>query len=111
MLKTDALAIPASHPAFEGHFPGAPVLPAVVLLDAALHAVALASPAASAPWQVQTAKFHSAVRPGEALELEYELLANGSVRFSIRAPNRPVASGTLRPRASAQATAPGRADD
>ena len=110
MVKTDALAIPADHPAYAGHFPGSPVLPGVVLLDAALHAVQLASPATGAPWQVLTAKFHSVVRPGEALSLDREPLANGSVRFSIRTASGPVASGTFRsaPVPQAPAAGPGR---
>ncbi len=111
MSKTDALAIPADHPAYAGHFPGAPVLPGVVLLDAAVRAVQLASPSLSAPWHVLTAKFHSVVHPGDALALEYEPLANGSVRFNIRSANRSVASGVLKSSVPPDKTAAGCADD
>jgi 3-hydroxyacyl-[acyl-carrier-protein] dehydratase len=94
-----ALPIAADHPAYSGHFPGQPVLPGVVLLDAALHALECSGPRASggrAPeWKINSAKFQSAVRPGEALTLEHEMLPNGSVRFAIRTADRAVASGIL----------------
>jgi 3-hydroxymyristoyl/3-hydroxydecanoyl-(acyl carrier protein) dehydratase len=96
-----ALPIAADHPAYSGHFPGQPVLPGVVLLDAALHALECSGPRASAgwarEWKINSAKFQSAVRPGEALTLEHEMLPNGSVRFAIRTADRAVASGILVP--------------
>jgi 3-hydroxymyristoyl/3-hydroxydecanoyl-(acyl carrier protein) dehydratase len=91
MIMT-ALPIAANHPAYSGHFPGQPVLPGVVLLDAALHALGCPG-----KWEVNSAKFQSAVRPGEALTLEHERLPNGSVRFAVRTPDRVVASGVLMP--------------
>ena len=58
------LPIAADHPAYAGHFPGQPILPGVVLLDAAMHALAgvLGMPAASG--QIKSAKFLSPVVPG-----------------------------------------------
>jgi 3-hydroxymyristoyl/3-hydroxydecanoyl-(acyl carrier protein) dehydratase len=95
------LPIAADHPAYSGHFPGQPVLPGVVLLDAALHALECSGPRASAgcarEWKINSAKFQSAVRPGEALTLEHETLPNGSIRFAIRTADRAVASGILMP--------------
>lgn len=94
MGNTTTLHVPVQHPAFEGHFPGAPLLPGVVLLDEMLHAV----PAGSG-WSIATAKFLHPVRPGETLTLEHEPpLANGAVRFMIRSAGQPVASGTLIPK-------------
>ena len=92
-----ALPIPADHPAHAGHFPGMPVLPGVVLLDATLHALERAGKGPPQCWEISSAKFQSAVRPGEALTLQHETLSNGSVRFAIRTPDRPVASGLLIP--------------
>jgi 3-hydroxyacyl-[acyl-carrier-protein] dehydratase len=92
-----ALPIAADHPAYSGHFPGTPVLPGVVLLDATLQALEKAGKGHSSYWEVSSAKFQSAVRPGEALTLQHETLPNGSVRFAIRTADRPVANGLLVP--------------
>ena len=92
-----SLPIPADHPAYSGHFPGQPVLPGVVLLDATLHALERAGRGSAGAWEINSAKFPSAVRPGEELTLQHEALPNGSIRFAIRAADRAVASGTLVP--------------
>jgi 3-hydroxyacyl-[acyl-carrier-protein] dehydratase len=92
-MTITTLAVAADHPAYAGHFPGMPVLPGVVLLDATLHALESIGPA----WDVATAKFQSAVRPGEQLTLQHETLPDGSVRFSIQTADRPVATGILVP--------------
>jgi 3-hydroxyacyl-[acyl-carrier-protein] dehydratase len=107
MGSTTTVLVPPQHPAFNGHFPGAPLLPGVVLLDEMLRAVeaerpdgrALASAsAATAGWTIATAKFLRPVRPGETLTLEHEPLTNGALRFAIRSAGRVVATGTLVPR-------------
>ena len=92
------LALPVDHPAFAGHFPGRPILPGVVLLDAVIRAVAgeRADEAAS-PWSIVNAKFHATVAPGQSLTLEQEPLPDGAVRFTIRSGTGPVASGLLKP--------------
>ena len=92
-----SLPIPADHPAYSGHFPGEPVLPGVVLLDATLHALERAGRGSPGAWEINSAKFQSAVRPGEELTLQHEALPNGSIRFAIRTADRAVASGTLVP--------------
>jgi 3-hydroxymyristoyl/3-hydroxydecanoyl-(acyl carrier protein) dehydratase len=96
-MTTTALPIAANHPAYSGHFPGQPVLPGVVLLDAVVHELQCSDRGACAAWDISSAKFQSAVRPGEALTLEHETLPNGSVRFAIRTADRAVASGILVP--------------
>jgi 3-hydroxyacyl-[acyl-carrier-protein] dehydratase len=99
MINSTTLTIAAQHPAFSGHFPGAPILPGVVLLDETLRALQRASNLPEQGWQVATAKFLQPVRPGETLTLEHEQLANGSIRFAIHSAGRPVANGTLIPTA------------
>ena len=101
------LCIAPHHPALAGHFPEFPVVPGVVLLDEALHAIDSAEPAADALlWQIGTVKFHRAVRPGEQLQLEYDLQPDGRARFELRAADALVASGTIerRPVANLVAT-------
>jgi 3-hydroxyacyl-[acyl-carrier-protein] dehydratase len=95
-MYVDCLTVAADHPAYAGHFPGSPVLPGVVLLDEALLALERHG-RGPGRWQVATAKFLSAVRPGEALVLEHETLPNGSLRFTIKTADRPVASGIFVP--------------
>jgi 3-hydroxymyristoyl/3-hydroxydecanoyl-(acyl carrier protein) dehydratase len=91
------LPIAATHPAFDGHFPGSPVLPGVVLLDEAIRAIELAAGGEPRNWRVASVKFLRAVVPGEALVLEHERLATGNLRFMISSAGQPVAAGTLSP--------------
>jgi 3-hydroxyacyl-[acyl-carrier-protein] dehydratase len=92
-MPTTLLIVAADHPAFSGHFPGRPVLPGVVLLDLALQAVA---PGPEACWQISSAKFHSAVRPGESLWLDHEWHGEGRVQFALRTQDRAIAEGSAR---------------
>jgi 3-hydroxyacyl-[acyl-carrier-protein] dehydratase len=95
LMGSTTVIIPPQHPAFNGHFPDAPLLPGVVLLDEMLQVV---QGSGSPAWTVATAKFLRPVRPGETLSFEHEPpLANGAVRFTIRSAGRAVASGTLVP--------------
>ena len=92
-----ALRIAADHPAFAGHFPGAPVVPGVVLLDEAIRAVELADGGEPRCWRVASVKFLRPVRPGEALALEQEHLASGTLRFTILSAGQAIATGALSP--------------
>lgn len=89
------LPMRADHPAYAGHFPGNPILPGVVLLDAAIHALALQHGLDAAHSQIKSAKFASPVSPGEDLSLNSEPTAPGSFRFEIVAAGRTVASGAI----------------
>lgn len=92
------LSFAAGHPVFAGHFPGRPIVPGVLLLDAAVHAVQQALAAgggAAAPCQVHSAKFLSPVAPDEILHLSWSDGGKGQVRFGIAGPGRQVATGVL----------------
>ncbi|MCO5397190.1 AMP-binding protein [Ralstonia soli] len=87
--------IPADHPALPGHFPGHPIVPGVVLLDHALHAIGTALGQSLDACRISSAKFLSPAAPGQPLDLTFETTASGAIRFSIRAGEREVASGVL----------------
>lgn len=106
MTVITTLTVDAAHPALAGHFPGAPVVPGVVLLDETLRALEQANGGTAVQWTVGAAKFLKPVQPGEALTVECEPLPNGSLRFTISSAGRPVASGVLRPAPGVRIEAP-----
>jgi 3-hydroxyacyl-[acyl-carrier-protein] dehydratase len=91
------VTISANHPALAGHFPGAPILPGVLLLDETLRALEVDESLATTRWRIGRAKFLEPVRPGETLLLEYERLTNGSVHFTVSSAGHAVAEGMLVP--------------
>ena len=89
--------IAPDHPAFAGHFPGAPMLPGVVLaalvFEALVAAPALAQRLGGAA-QIDQVKFLSPVGPGSSLRIALSAQGSG-VAFEIwRAATR-VAHGRL----------------
>lgn len=95
MTAPIALHIPIDHPAFAGHFPGSPIVPGVVLLDEALHAIASAMGLPLATCYLNSVKFLSPLTPGVAVLLTYEVQSNSSIRFDIMADTRKIASGSV----------------
>lgn len=90
-----ALQVPADHPAFAGHFPGEPIVPGVVLLDEVLYRISDTLRVDPHECAIHSAKFLSAARPGETLQLAVTRDADQRLAFSIRAPDRLIASGVL----------------
>ena len=97
MGAVTTITIAPEHPALAGHFPGAPILPGVLLLDEMMRAVEQDRSHPGTCWRIGAAKFVKPVRPGETLTLEHEPLPNGSIRFSISSAGQPVAHGVLVP--------------
>lgn len=89
-----AFDVPCDHPAFDGHFPGRPILPGVVLLAEALAALARATACPAHSWSIDQAKFASPVAPGTRLAIVHRAEGHRA-RFEIRAGERLVASGSL----------------
>jgi 3-hydroxyacyl-[acyl-carrier-protein] dehydratase len=90
--------IPAGHPAFAGHFPGRPILPAVVLLSEALAAIESATGQAPQQWTLASAKFLVPIAPGTPLTFSHESTSSGGIRFEVRSGAGVVAHGVLAPR-------------
>lgn len=86
-------------PGFGGHFPGAPILPAVVQIQAV---VALASETAGEPLRlaaVESAKFLSPVRPGETVVASVRRCESGGAALhdaTVAAGGRAASSFLLR---------------
>lgn len=95
MITQTALQIDPDHPAFAGHFPGAPIVPGVVLLDEALHAMARATGSSLASCELRSVKFLSPLSPGVAVVLVSERQANDTIRFDILAGERKIATGSV----------------
>jgi 3-hydroxymyristoyl/3-hydroxydecanoyl-(acyl carrier protein) dehydratase len=66
-----------------------------VLLDETIRAIELADGGAPRCWRVASVKFLRMVGPGEALVLEQERLASGTVRFTVLSAGQTVATGAL----------------
>lgn len=87
--------VPVDHPAFAGHFQGAPILPGVVLLDVALENIAQVYNTTLEACEISSVKFLSPVKPGDVLTIEHKTSANGTLHFDITADARKVSTGTV----------------
>jgi 3-hydroxyacyl-[acyl-carrier-protein] dehydratase len=87
--QTRALLISADHPSAAGHFPGNPIIPGALLLDAALEAMGLQSAV------IRGVKFLRPVRPGTRLELRWQPARGQLFRFECRAAGELALSGTV----------------
>jgi 3-hydroxymyristoyl/3-hydroxydecanoyl-(acyl carrier protein) dehydratase len=85
--------VPPDHPALAGHFPGRPVVPAVVILDEVLAGLSRFDPELR-PEGFASAKFTAVLKPGETCSLSFERRGNG-VRFACLAGGRAIASGVV----------------
>jgi 3-hydroxymyristoyl/3-hydroxydecanoyl-(acyl carrier protein) dehydratase len=86
----ESLEFASDHPVFAGHFPGRPIVPGVLLLDAAQQAVEKTTGLVLSG--IAAAKFISPSLPGETLTLEYRI-DGSAVRFEIRCDVRKIANG------------------
>lgn len=88
------LRIPASHPALPGHFPGHPLVPGVLLLDAVLEA---AQHWLRTPLQLRTltqAKFIAPLLPDQDAQIELRRQGN-DLRFSVTRGATTLAQGLM----------------
>jgi 3-hydroxymyristoyl/3-hydroxydecanoyl-(acyl carrier protein) dehydratase len=87
------LDIPADHPAFNGHFPGHPVLPGVVLLAEVIAGIERCLGRPLDRIGLKVVKFHAPVGPGARLTVSLAE-ANGIV-FTVADADTRVATGTI----------------
>lgn len=80
MKLESTLEFAAEHPAFAGHFPGAPIVPGVLLLDAALHALEAAG---VSPTGIASAKFLQPVAPDQPIALACAVGAAGRASVEL----------------------------
>ena len=87
--------IRANHPSLPGHFPGAPLVPGVVILDEVL--------AALVEWRqnsrlsgIRSAKFLAPLKPEQPFTISLSVMKNaGEVSFCCRAEERVIVEGRL----------------
>jgi 3-hydroxymyristoyl/3-hydroxydecanoyl-(acyl carrier protein) dehydratase len=93
-------------PAFDGHFPGAPVLPGAHLLALVQQTIAQHAAWAQRVGEqplLQQLKFLAAVGPGQTLHIRLEAARDGTL-FTVRCGTTPVARGSFA--AASNGTAP-----
>lgn len=95
MPEAGAFRIPPDHPCLPGHFPGRPVVPGVVLLDAAFALIAVHLGAAR--WTgIGPVKFLAPVLPDQEVAVGYDLTGPGRVAFRLLLGERLVSRGAAR---------------
>lgn len=75
--------VPHDHPALPGHFPGQPVVPGVVVLDAVLAAIAAEGHAVGA-LRLPQVKFVQPLRPDEAATVALQAMPGDGRRWRFR---------------------------
>ena len=86
--------IPADHPSLAGHFPDAPIVPGVVVLDEVA--------AALAEWRkdcrligIPFVKFLAPFKPGQLFTIAFDAPDNTQIDFCCRVDGRVVVEGCL----------------
>jgi 3-hydroxyacyl-[acyl-carrier-protein] dehydratase len=88
------LCVPNDHPALPGHFPGAPVVPAVVLLDQLLSAAQLKLGRALRIAGLTHAKFLSPLFPDQPARCRVEI-EGARLAFHVEHAGQVIARGVL----------------
>jgi 3-hydroxyacyl-[acyl-carrier-protein] dehydratase len=102
---TTSVRIPGSHPSLAGHFPGRPIVPAVVLLDCVLGEAARWLDAPPAATGLAQAKFTAPLLPEQTAQLQLTLQGS-ELRFSLTRDGASLARGTFTLASSAAKATP-----
>jgi len=85
----------ASHPALPGHFPGHPVIPGVLLLDALVNALPAQAGGAVRVTGFPAVKFLSPLLPERDVEVALTFKRPGQANFELLAGGEKIATGTV----------------
>ncbi len=80
MWHTQSFTLPEDHPSAAGHFPGNPIIPGAVLLDAIIAAATGEAPDVL----VHNTKFLRPVPHGTDLQLRWQEAGGSKIRFECR---------------------------
>lgn len=94
LAMRSAFLIDAAHPALPGHFPGAPIVPGVVVLERVLEAAERALGSQVRLRCVPQVKFLSPLHPGVEAEIVLDE-SPGGVRFVVSVAGATIAQGLL----------------
>ena len=86
--------IDPAHPALPGHFPGNPIVPAVVLLERVAAAIEGAFGPQARLARLPAVKFLAPLAPGERFRIVLERQDGGSIRFTLVRDGKAFASGS-----------------
>jgi 3-hydroxymyristoyl/3-hydroxydecanoyl-(acyl carrier protein) dehydratase len=94
-MSTAEFSFAPDHPAAEGHFPGNPIIPGAVLLNATLQAIQAETGLDLSAGVIKWAKFLHPARPGDGVTVEFCSPLPGTIEFSCAVRNKTVLTGAL----------------
>jgi 3-hydroxyacyl-[acyl-carrier-protein] dehydratase len=90
--------IDLNHPSLEGHFPGHPIVPGVVILDEMIKAFKKERGEASKIKRIPSVKFLFPVKPGERINFTFDIsddISNNLVLFTGNCCEKKIVTGQL----------------
>lgn len=95
MTEEITVTIGTDHPSLQGHFPGNPIVPGVVLLGEVMKAIRQVEQVPLNVGGFQSVKFISPLFPDESLTIRLEPYDNGMRAFTCHSQTHPIASGSV----------------
>jgi len=89
------MKIPHNHPCLAGHFPGHPIVPGVVLLDAVLVTLAEQAGGVVRVTGLPSVKFLAPLQPDQEFETTLRFRQPGQAQFDVTAAGARLATGSL----------------
>jgi 3-hydroxymyristoyl/3-hydroxydecanoyl-(acyl carrier protein) dehydratase len=94
------LQLRPDHPAFNGHFSGAPIVPGVVILDNIFRYIEEESQGDLSADGLEFVKFRSPLLPNQILKLQFSFLSFHRIQFLGKVRDTTVVTGVLLLRSS-----------